>query len=321
MVFPQNEQLQLQQAISSAKEILIITPGKPPIDTMAASLALYLSLPNLGKQVSVVSPEPMTVDVGSLVGIDKVKSSLGNKNFIISLDYTEGSIEKVSYNIEGNKFNLVIEPRPGFSFSKDKVDYNYSGTNADLFIVVGVARLASIGKFMQYVTSSGKSIINIDNHRDNERFGKINLVYPGSGSVSEIVTSLLKQLGLPVDGDTATNLFSGLISATNSFTSPKTTPDSFEMAALLLRHGARNSAAAGLPQESYYNQNQAPGAAFGLSPLPQPGPNLRLQQASEMQATSPAAPPDWLKPKIFRSQPGVNPPPGYVPTDGKGSLS
>lgn len=337
MQIPQSDLQQLQQLIQDSKEILILTPAKSTIDRMAATLALYLALPQLGKRVTVAAPDTVTVDISNLVGIDKVTNSLGNKNFVISLDYVEGSIEKVSYNIEGEKFNLVIEPRSNFAFSEDKVQYSYSGTNADLVIVVGASRLEDLGEFTPAIKRlQNAKIVNVDTHSQNARYGVVNLVFPGMASLSEVVVFLLSSLALTLDVDNATNLLSGITQATENFTTIQTTPDSFEAAAILLRAGAQKT---NLPGTSPFSpltgyQGVAPTAArkpFAVLPTtsqPRSFPQrtfspLPSQPSSSEPASDEAPPPDWLKPKIFRSRgkgPNPNPPPGYTPPDGKGGL-
>ena len=64
------------------------------------------------------------------------------KNLVISFPYQEGSIEKVSYNIENDKFNLVIEPRENYPvITPEMIKYSYGGGNTDLIITVGTSQL------------------------------------------------------------------------------------------------------------------------------------------------------------------------------------
>ena len=57
-------------------------------------------------------------------------------------------------------------------------------------------------------------------------------------SLSEHMTQLLSDLRSPVDTDIAQNLLDGIINATDSFKSSKTTYLAFEMAGILMRQGA-----------------------------------------------------------------------------------
>ena len=103
-----------RELIEKSQDILIVTHEHPTADSIGSSLSLMLGLISLGKKVTVVCPDQVTVELSNFIGVNKIVSDVSKQNFTISLDYVEGSIEKVSYNIEGEKFNLVIEPRPGF---------------------------------------------------------------------------------------------------------------------------------------------------------------------------------------------------------------
>ena len=92
------------------------------------------------------SPSKMRVEHSRLVGIDKISEKIGNRNLIISFDYKEDSIEKVSYNVEGEKFNLVIQPRSGYPpLDKSSVDFSYEGIDADVIFVIGAQKLEDLG--------------------------------------------------------------------------------------------------------------------------------------------------------------------------------
>lgn len=238
-----NQKLNLQklkQALSPARSILVTVPQSPSLDKMAASLSLYLSFKKAGKAATIACPQQMTVEFSGLVGVDKVIDRIGNRNFVISFDYIKDSIEKVSYNVEGNKFNLVIQPKTGFPpLDAKKVSYSYSGTESDLIFVIGAQQLEDLGRLYEKEKNlyQGNQVVNIDYHPQNTQFGKINIFLPGASSYSEIATLILKTLNFPSGGDIATNLLIGLKSATNNF--QKASPEAFEAAAFCLRAGAR----------------------------------------------------------------------------------
>jgi hypothetical protein len=268
-----------KEMITNVSKVVIFLSDDCTKDMMAGALSLYLSLKKLQKEVNVIYTKDPTVDWANLVGINKVTKNLGNKNFVISLDYIEGSIERVSYNIEGNKFNLVIEPKENApSFDEKKVHYNYSGFTADLIITVGVVSLSSLGKY--YLDSqklfSEKPIIAISNIVDFEKFGKINFAYK-QATVSEIITNIIKQTEMPVDVDIATNLYDGIFVGSQGFGSHQVGADTFEAAAWCLRLGARKN---NVPKFGEEKPNQE----FATSPFPD----------------RPQAPSDWLKPKIYK---------------------
>jgi nanoRNase/pAp phosphatase (c-di-AMP/oligoRNAs hydrolase) len=267
---------EIQTLLTNAQEVLILTHETPSQDSLGASLALFLSLSASGKRGTVACPKPLTVEFGNLVGIDKINQNLSSKNFIISLDYVEGAIEKVSYNITNDKFNLVIEPRVGAPpFSPERVHYSQDNANPGLIFVLDSANLEQLGKFYQDEKDlySKVATVNIDYHPNNSHFGKINLIDPSASSTSEIITFLLQNLGLPLTEDIATNLLVGITVATNNF-SESAGAGAFEAAAICLKAGGK-----------------------------------RLGMVKKKEEPSQEAPADWLQPKIFKSSSAPSPSP------------
>lgn len=302
----------IKELIVKASDILILTHENPSPDSIGSALALYLGLVGLGKKVTIVCPDPMTVEQSGFVGVNKVMQDVGKKNFIISLDYVEGSIEKVSYNIEGNSFNLVIEPRAGFEpFSAEKVHYSYGGANADLLFTVDTIHLGGLKKLYEGDKElfAGKPIINIDRHPNNAQYGLINFVNPDASSTAELVARFLSDTGIAITQDIATNILNAVIAATDNFQHPNVTPSTFETAALCLRQGGKRFGAAVLEKP----QEEAPIDILPTAPpvfqpsaqppkAPKPTPVTTVPATPSGNANQQTqAPSDWLKPKIFKS--------------------
>ena len=318
-----------KEMVGTSKEIVVVTHTNPTMDSMGGALALMLGLISLGKKATVVCPDPMTVKVSSFVGVDKVVRDFGKKNFVISLDYEDGSIEKVSYNIEGKKFNLVVEHRPGFElFSADKVQYAYQGVSADLIISVDTLSLADLGSVytQQKETFETKPIINVDFHKDNTNYGVLNLVDPGASSTTELVAELLATLGVKLTTDIATNLLNAIYEATNNFQNANVTSMAFEVASVCLKAGAKrfgiasSQAPRAVEEPKVFVGNQPitvstpqpktpPAAAEPVTTSPVAAPAHESHQPPQQSPTAssedgkkPMSPPsDWLKPKIFKS--------------------
>jgi hypothetical protein len=264
----------------------------------------------------------MTVGYNRLVGVNKISTLLGGKNLTISFDYLEDSIEKVSYNIEGQKFNLVIEPKPNFPlFDPAKVQYSHSGSTANLIIAIGGKRPQDFGQFYQREKKlfTQKTLINIDTSPNNSQFGQINLTDPTASSCSEITIALLQGLKIKISQDIANNLLLGLIQATNNFQAPNVTGDTFEAAAICMDYGARTQKPPPTPFQPKPVQPQisqslpTPQPRLGLQPTPtlparnsQPliphSQNRPLRKASLKKLETPKSKPsaDWLKPKVYR---------------------
>ncbi len=98
------------------------------------------------------------------------------------------------------------------------------------------------------------SVVNIDHHISNLRYGGINWIDANAGSSAELACRLLKALDWATTPTVATLLFAGLHADTLGFCAPTTTAAALASAADLVRAGAD----AGLVGEHLYrSQNRA----------------------------------------------------------------
>lgn len=266
-----NQALQkIKDTIASAQKVAIAVSANPTVDQMAASLALYLNLTAQGKTVNVVSPTEPIVELSSLVGIDKVKTSnegIGG-DLVVSFPYREGEIEKVSYTIENGSLNIVVKAgEMGLSFSEQDVQFKRGSDKPELLFTIGVTRMADIEGLFPPESLQDVTIINIDNSSDNEGYGTMVLVSPRFSSLSEQMADLMLNLGYEIDIDASQNLLSGIINATNNFQNSNTTYLAFEIASILMKKGA-------VRQENVRQQQQS---------RPQMRPQVQTQPARQQQ--------------------------------------
>ena len=86
-------------------------------------------------------------------------------------------------------------------------------------------------------------LLNIDHHQDNECFGAVNIVEEVS-STCELLYHLASGLGYEIDSVAADQLYAGILFDTGGFRFSLTTATTFEVAADLVRRGARLDAIA-----------------------------------------------------------------------------
>ena len=99
--------------------------------------------------------------------------------------------------------------------------------------------------------AEGASILNIDHHVSNERFGAVNYIDPLASSSSEMVYYLIKKaLGLTIDAACAEYLYAGILTDTGRFRFSNTSPDALRAASELVEAGARPHKVA---EMMYYN--------------------------------------------------------------------
>lgn len=237
---------QIRELLLSNETVGIVVGKNPSIDAMASALALYLSQQTSGKKVFIASATEPTVELSSLVGIDRVENTFEGEggDLIVSFPYREGEIDKVSYTLEEGFLNIVVKPGElGISFTEDDVIYRRKGEYPKLIFTIGVPRISDLSSVFDITALKDTKIVNIDNSSENQGFGDV-VVLSDSSSVSEEVSRLMLSLGFEIDLDVAQNLLSGIASATNNFQNPNTTPAAFEMAGVLMGKGAVRQAVA-----------------------------------------------------------------------------
>ena len=82
-------------------------------------------------------------------------------------------------------------------------------------------------------------LINVDHHPDNSAFGTVNLVDASASATAEIVYSIAGPLGLPVTGDAALGLYTGIVTDTGRFQFSNTTSRTLEVARDLIGRGVQ----------------------------------------------------------------------------------
>lgn len=292
----------LKELIANNEKIAIAVGKNPSVDEMGAALALYLSLKSSNKDVVIACPTEPLVEVSSLVGIDKVKTSLASDgaDLVVSFPYREGEIEKVSYTLEDGDLNIIVKAGSnGLSFAEKDVRYKRGGGSSlsGLLFVIGTPRLSDLGKLFDPELLKETTVVNIDNKADNQGFGDIVLVSPRFSSVCEQVANLINSLGLPLDIDSAQNLLSGIEFATDNFQKPTTSSLAFEMAGVLLKKGALRKTS--LKYESaaaLQNISFSPPQKTKTKPLPQ----VQEEDFGQDRQDQEEPPSDWLAPKVYK---------------------
>ncbi len=277
----------------------IVLPANPTADAVSAAVSLYLALVKIGKSASIACSTPIDTSI-TVAGVDKIQKELvaSGDNLVVSFPYEDGAIDKITYNIEGNTFNLVIAPKEGKPrLDTHNVKYTYKGGKGEVIFTVDAPSLASLGDIYtnQQDMFTGVDIINIDRHLTNGNFGSINMVEKQRSSTSELILALLTSLSLEVDKDMATTLYSGIVSATNNFTSYSVNADTFDACAKLLKLGAvKRVIARPAPAAANYQAQPVVAApqneAITVSPE-----TVENKEVDEDEASK-----EWLKPKIFK---------------------
>jgi bifunctional oligoribonuclease and PAP phosphatase NrnA len=103
-------------------------------------------------------------------------------------------------------------------------------------ICVDCADYARVGRANQWFAPDAE-LLNIDHHPTNDRFGRVNLMKFHAAATAEILFELLDELGLSLDVDMATAIYTGLLTDTGGFRYSNTSPTVMAMASRLLESG------------------------------------------------------------------------------------
>lgn len=232
---------QVLELINKSKRILII-PGRPDGDSLGSAAALHLVFNKLGKVATTVMLEPLSERLSWLPAIkDFVTTFNGSRDFVVSIDCANTTADKLVYNFQDNKLNIIVTPKSG-SFKPEDVSFSEGSFPFDVVITLDAANYDQLGDIYEQQPGLFQTVpvINIDHHASNDYYGTINLVDLTATSTAEVLVGLIESLGSSlVDADVATALLAGIINDTGSFQHSNTTPKSLTIAAQMVGLGAR----------------------------------------------------------------------------------
>ena len=107
----------------------------------------------------------------------------------------------------------------------------------DLVFVLDSTCLERIGEAGKLIPP-GVSLINIDHHPDNERFGTFNYIDEQASAVGEMIFALLKYFDFSLNARIATQLYAAILTDTGRFKFSNTTPLCLKTCAELVQAGA-----------------------------------------------------------------------------------
>src|SRR3989338_5235862 len=237
------QEQQIFEQIKKADNILVTFKSAWSGDAVASSLALFLFLKKLGKNVEIAAEKLDSDKLYSfLPGYSEIKYELANlRKFIISLDITSTKVSQIKYQREENKLNFIISPKNGW-FTEDDITTDTSGFKYGLIIAVATPDLESLGRIYDNDTEFfyQTPLINLDHNSTNEGFGQINFIELTAVATAEIIFSLLDSYSRDlIDEDIATCLLAGMISETKSFKTNNVTPQALLTASQLMSMGGR----------------------------------------------------------------------------------
>ncbi len=220
---------EIKNLLGTAKTALI-TVSQLSIDSIGSALALALVLKKSNISVKVFCPNPTDANYSKLSGLELLTNNYNQNDLIVTLDYPLDQIEKVTYNQDGGKLNLVVQTKDGSQkVAENQILISNQATAADINFMLGDENL--LGANVNMVQKG--NWINISPSSIEKTWAKVNII-DQDAPFSEILTFLLPMLDLQLNPEAAKNLLIALRVATQSF-SINVSPETFEAGANCLR--------------------------------------------------------------------------------------
>lgn len=106
----------------------------------------------------------------------------------------------------------------------------------DAVVILDCSNIERIGKLAADVDQFGVTI-NIDHHLSNTRFGDLRYIDTAACSTAEIVYRLIKTIGIGVDRDISTSIYTGILTDTGSFRFANTNRTAFSVCLEMIKNG------------------------------------------------------------------------------------
>lgn len=245
---------QIVEKIKASTNILVTVSNNPSVDELSAALGLTVFLNKLDKHATAIFSGIIPPAI-SFLEPDKIFEDTANslRDFIIALDKEKA--DHLRYKIEGDVVKIFITPYRTTISEKD-LEFSQGDYNIELVLALGVqnqedldAALAANGQIFHDVTISTFSA-----GEQESKLGSMDWRDQSAGSQSEMVADIcntLKTDKVLIDKQIATSLLTGIVSATERFSNPKTTSRIMTLAAQLMAAGADQQLIAAKLQESH----------------------------------------------------------------------
>lgn len=231
--------------LQSAHAIAILLGDAPDWDALGATVALARALKQAGKSVSIFTARLPTPLPPMFPVEDLTADPAPPRDFIISFDILRSPIKELRYERAENRLNIILSPQGG-ALRREDVEFRSGPFAYDLVVTLGVPEIRAIeptiGETPELLHES--TLLNIDYRAENTRYGDLNVVDPQAGSLSEIVSRLLGELGVAIAPDVATALLAGMAEAVGPLAASVKGLAAMKLASELLDAGADAGAVA-----------------------------------------------------------------------------
>ncbi|MBD3238174.1 MAG: hypothetical protein GF332_00845 [Candidatus Moranbacteria bacterium] len=229
--------------INKSKNPLIVIPDSNNRDSTCAALALYNFFQTKEKDPRIIAAEKQDDILNFLKNYEKIDYDyLTLGDFMIVFDTTRQKIADVKYRLAEKKLEIFLSAQSNEPINPNNISFIPAENNFDLIIVLGASDLPSIGKIWKNHPNLfyNIGIANLDYHIENDQYGQINLVDIKASGISEILAYSFFYKQINIDQTIANCLYTGIMEATESFQTAKTTPKTLKIAAKLIDNQANH---------------------------------------------------------------------------------
>ncbi len=138
------------------------------------------------------------------------------------------------------KMPAVFHFMPGIHEVKDVLQ---EGANLleeyDVSIALDCGSADRLGENKRFFHGA-KTSVNIDHHISNKRFGDVNIVIPEAAASGEVVADVFECMGIPLDADSGTCIYTALVTDTGGFRFSNASSKSYRLAGQCIDAGANH---------------------------------------------------------------------------------
>ncbi len=187
-------------------------------DSLDSQMDLSIELIKQSKNIYIGSHiQPDGDNIGSILALGLALKKIRKEVFIVKVDEIPSDYTFL----------------PSIDMIKD---YDEKDNFIDLFIALDASDLDRLGSKKTMVLKANK-VLNIDHHKSNTYFGDINIVSENSSATGELIYRLIEKMGIELDKDIATCIYTAISTDTGSFMYDSTTYETHEIVAKLLKTG------------------------------------------------------------------------------------
>ena len=139
-------------------------------------------------------------------------------------------------NLTGAPETYNFLPEINLSKNLNNVDDIY-----DLVICVDIAAIDRVVQKARWIFDNAKMTINIDHHKTNNGYAKINWIIPDASSAGEVLFNMLREQDVKITKEIAECLYVSILTDTGGFRYENTKPETLEAAAQLIKLGVDNA--------------------------------------------------------------------------------